>query len=638
MKTKVALVSLFNREFAFGIRYLSSVLKARGHRCDIVFFKQMTSISDPALCLELIPNSNFCEPHIPEEIDILIQTLRDLKPDLIGISLISPFHRLAIEITEAIKKKLDVPVIWGGIHPTLLPEECIKHADMVCVGEGEGAIVDLADALYEGRSVSSIQNLWVKTEGGRVIRNELRPLIIDLDSLGFPDFSDDDHKYYIEGQACTKTPPEKQEHSEDAFNIMTSRGCPFQCTYCCVHILRKMFKGKGPYMRRRSVKSIVDELIGVLKFRDGINHIHFWDDVFTFDKKWIEAFSEEYMRRIGLPFTCYAHPEYTDYTILKLLKDAGLQCVNIGIQSGSQRIYKDLYCRKTSNEKILDAARLLKKLNLLPWYDLIVDNPYEKDEDYRATLELLLALPQPLNMNIHSLCFFPKTELAEKALKDGLITEEDIEGANTKAIDQFRMSLDRKRGSTSLFWNILIGMTRHRFFSRDLIRFFSRSRILRKYPNILRLFVVSTLRFINKMQTFDKLSRRRAKLEIVEFKRINTGQFQDLRVHIDNLTRRQQEICFGLRVYPAKRPVYPERYLGAWNLPLKIPPGVFNIKIESAFPIVRFLVKNEKLEASECWVGGIREPGLYIMEAILQNKDHIIHSKVLHCHSSILFN
>ncbi|UCG71007.1 MAG: B12-binding domain-containing radical SAM protein, partial [Thermoplasmata archaeon] len=632
MKTKVALVSLYNREFAFGVRYLSSTLKERGHRSDIVFFKQMTSISDAALCLELVQNSNFCEPHTPLEIDILTQTLRDLKPDLIGLSLMSPFYRLAVEITEAIKKEINIPIIWGGVHPTLLPEECIKHADMVCVGEGEGAIVNLADALYEGRSISSIPNLWIKTDAGKVLRNELRPLITDLDSLGFPDFSDDDHKYYIEDSTCTKSPPEKQEHSNEAFNIMTSRGCPYRCSYCCVHILRKMFKGKGPYVRRRSAKSVVDELTSVLKFGDGINHIHFWDDVFTFDKKWIEEFSEEYKRRIGLPFTCYAHPEYTDYTILKRLKDAGLKCINMGIQSGSQRIYKDLYCRKTSNEKILYSARLLKKLNLLPWYDLIVDNPYENDEDFRATLELLLNLPLPFNLNIHSLCFFPKTELAEKALKDGLITEEDIEGANTKAIDQFRMSLDRKRSSTSLFWNILIGMTRHEFFSRGFIRSCSRSKILRKCPTILRFFVVNTLRFICKMQTFKKIMRGRVKLEIVEFKRIFNPQFQYLHIHINNLTRRHQETCLALRVYPAKRPVFPERYFGAWNLSLRIPPEGLSIEVENSFPDVRFMANNEKLEASECWVGAIREPGLYIMEAILLNKNHIIHNKLLYCY------
>lgn len=638
MKSQVALVSLYNREFAFGVRYLSSVLKANGHRCDTVFFKQMTSISDSTLCLELNPNANFYEPHSPEEIDTLIQALKDLNPDLIGISLISSFYGLAAEITSAIKREMDIPIIWGGIHPTLLPEACIEHADIVCVGEGEGAIVDLADALYEGKDISSISNLWIKTGTGKILKNELRPLIRDLDSLGFPDFSDDDHKFYVEGRECTQFPPEKQEHNKGVFSIMTSRGCPFQCAYCCVPRMKQIFEGKGPFMRRRSARSTVAEIENFLRSRDGIHHIHFWDDVFTFDKKWIEEFSEVYKKNIGLPFTCYAHPEFTDRLILGMLRDAGLECVNIGIQSGSLRTFRDLYHRQTDNNKILEAARLLRKLNLRAWYDIIVDNPYEDDEDHRATLELLLNLPQPFDLNSHSLCFFPKTELAERALREGMISEENIEGANTKAIDQFRMSLDRRRSASSLFWNILIGMTRHRFFSRGLIRFCSRSRVLRKYPDILRVFAVNTLRFINKRRTLHKLSRKRTKLEIDEFKLVFKGQLQKLHIHINNLTQRQQEIVLALRAYPMKKPSYPERYLGAWDLPLKVLPSGLEMEAEISFPEVRFRINNEEIEARDYWVGRLREPGLYIMEAILEKKNRIIQNKIIHCHSSAFFS
>ncbi len=639
IKTKVALISLYNREFAFGVRTLSSVLRAHGHQCDIVFFKQMASNSDTTLCLELTPNSNFYEPYTPLEIDVLVQVLRDLKPDFIGLSLTSPFFRLAVEITARIKSDMDTPVVWGGIHPTLLPGECIKYTDMVCIGEGEGAILDLAEAFYEGGDISNIQNLWIKKANGTARRNEARPLIGDLDSLGFPDFSDDDHKYYIEGGACTKFPPKRQEHPGEAFNIMSSRGCPFRCTYCCANILREMFKGKGTYVRRRSVRSTIAELTNVLNSKDGINHIHFWDDVFTFDRKWIEEFSEAYKQDIGMPFTCYAHPEYTDHQILRLLKGAGLHSVCIGVQSGSEQICKALYHRQTNTEKVIGAARSLKDLDLFPWYDVIVDNPYEGDEDHRATLELLLALPRPFNLNIHSLCFFPRTDLAEKALRDGLITEEDIEGVNTKAIDQFRMSLDGKRSASSLFWNILIGMTKHRFFPTRFIRSCSRSKILRRFPAILRFFVVNTLRFINRKRALGKRVRRRAKLEIVELRLDSNGRSRNLHVKIDNLTQRQQEVLFALRSYPAINPIYPDRYLGAWNFPLKIPPAGFEGTIEISFPEVRFQVNSERLGAGDHWEGRIREPGLYVIQATLQrNGDKVIHNKMLYCHSSSLFN
>lgn len=638
MISRVVLISLYNREFAFGVRHLSTALHRGGHACDLVFFKQMTSIDDPTTCLELTPNSNFCQPCSEREVDLLIDTLRELAPSLIGMSVISSFYRLAARLTERIRQELGVPVIWGGPHTTLLPENALLYADMACVGEGEEAIVDLADALATGRDPSGIANLWVRMPDGEVRRNAPRPLAPDLDQVGFADFHNDARKHYIDGDARAQSPPHTKEHPGATIDLMTSRGCPFQCTYCCVEALRKATRGQGPSLRRHSVEHVIEEILQRLAANDGQVHIHFWDDVFTLDEAWITRFAAAYRRRIGLPFTCYAHPEFTSPRTLELLRDAGLDCVNIGIQSGSERIARELYDRKTGNERIVAAAHTLHELGIAPWYDLIVDNPYEDDDDHRATLELLLRLPRPLRLNLHSLCYFPRTRLTERALADGLITEDDVEGPSAKAVNHFRMALDKPRSRGHRFWNVLIGMTRHDVLAPDTLRALSRSRVLRDHPALLQTMAVSALRWRRLSASARGVARKRSALAVASLRKRRGVNGSELAVKLENRGRRPRAACLALRSYPARDPRHPERYLGAWNLPVTIPPGGLDLTIEMAFPQVRFLVDGAWRGPSDLWIGEIRETGQYCIEVILYDgRERALAQRLLSCHSSGLF-
>lgn len=636
--TRVALVSLYNRDFAFGVRYLSTVLKAHGHGCDLVFFKRMASVSDPTLCLELEPNANVCEPHTPREMDILIETLRSLDPDLVGISVISSFFGLAADITARIRKAMDVPIIWGGIHATLCADEAVRHADIVCVGEGEGPLLDLAEALHESRDVGGIPNLWVRRSDGSIEKSDVRPLVENLDALGFPDFDNDDHKFFIDRDDCRQTVPVHDEHPGATIDLMTSRGCPFGCTYCCVPALKQMFKERGSYLRRRSVASVIEEITGMLLTNPDAQVVHFWDDVFTFDRQWTESFAAAYQRSVGLPFVCYAHPRYTDPGILATLKEAGLYCVNVGVQSASQRTCRDVYHREPSAAAVLKAARTLHRLGLRPWYDLIVDNPYENDEDYRATLDLLLALPLPFDINLHSMCYFPGTLLTERALEDGFISAEQVEGADRKGVDQFRMSLDRKREPGVLFWIVLIAMTRHAFVPRRLIAWCSRRRFLRRRPRVPAAIARWSLKAIVRARRLRARLRRTPPQVITRFERALDERTHRLAATIRNRTRRRALVTVALRIYPARDPVYPERYLGAWNLPLWVPPGTRELEADVSFPFVAFRVDGQPVGAAEQWVGDFREAGLYRIQVILLNRHgRPIHEHTLSGHASALF-
>src|SRR6185369_14143186 len=129
---------------------------------------------------------NAYRPFTDREFELLIGTLRDFDPDLIGFSLTSLTMKPAAEITRVLKQQLDVPIIWGGAGPTIEPDRSLQHADMVCVGEGEELIVDLAGRIDRGENYSNVPGLWLRRDGA-TIRNTAAPYM-DLEDIAIPSF------------------------------------------------------------------------------------------------------------------------------------------------------------------------------------------------------------------------------------------------------------------------------------------------------------------------------------------------------------------------------------------------------------------------------------------------------------------
>ena len=653
---RIALISLYNRQFAFGLRYLSAVLKERGHHVDLVFFKQMTPNPDPTVSLEVGPGAGeemYALPPTEKELEELIGLLKNLNADLIGISLISSFFHLAEETTRRIKESLNVPVIWGGPHPTLVPEECIGHADMVCVGEGEGAMVDLADRLAMGKDIADVENLWVRMANGSVVKNPLRPLITDLDSLPFPDQSDEDKYYIVEG-VCSGEPPEEEEHGGTTYYLMSSRGCPFSCSFCCNSCFREIFKGKGPYVRRRSVSNVIDEVLEAMERRE-TKCVHFWDDVFTLNKRWIREFRDEWNRWVAVPFMCYAHPVYTDREIFGMLKDCGVKYVNIGIQSGSERTNREFFNRKRQKkEQIVEAARFLRDLgDIEVRYDVILDNPFEDDTDHMETLDLLLSLPAPFIMFTFSLCYFPKAEITERAVEKGFIAESDVEGNSSKAVEQYIFSLKKPRPKLNQFWNTLIGMTRYKFFPRAVIRRLSRKKLLDNHPGLLSFFVVRILKLVAlKAKAVNLLRRTPGKRKVLEppfallpLKREASQRMLIPTTRIRNNLATPQTVLVCLDIYPMERPRHPERHVGFWGVNLELPPGDTELEVSFSDPKVRLRTEDKEFEPNEVWIGHLKEEGWYDVVLALRDprrgrlsKEHRLFKKrTIRLHSSELF-
>lgn len=424
----VVLISPYSDIAALGIRGISAVLKRAGHATRLIFL--------PYQFPEIEHRSDFMCRYSPEVLDQVTELCRGAG--IIGISLMTNYFEQAATLSEHLRDRLATPVIWGGIHPTISPDQCLDYCDFVCVGEGEHAMLDVVTAIESGHDVSEIANI-VSRKNGTVIRQTPRAIIENLDDLPYFDYDMDDH--HVLDQATeriiglntqllqkylTKQAPTKGRAAL-FYQTISSRGCPHNCTYCCWHALKKIYDVKTN-IRRRSVSHIMGELEIILDRMPWFREITFSDDSFLdAPVEEIDHLAAEYKRVArNRPFQCLAEPRTITRGRMDPLVDAGLANIQIGIQSGSERI-KEMYKRTHSNRKIVEMAVLLKEYIPRirpPIYDFILDNPWETIQDKYDTLQLLLKMPPPFYLQIFRLTFFPGTGLFDKARESGLISDD----------------------------------------------------------------------------------------------------------------------------------------------------------------------------------------------------------------------
>jgi anaerobic magnesium-protoporphyrin IX monomethyl ester cyclase len=199
------------------VRILAGTLRHAGHHVAEIYFKDWIS--------------NTLDPASEEQLDNLVRIIRREELNLVCISIrASAYAEQAKIITERIHEELGLPVLWGGMHPTLVPEECIEHADLLLKGEGELALLELCNSLRDGSDeVWGSGNVWLRRGKDDVVRNALRPLVQNLDDLQFRDYTTHAHKYFIYGNTYTSGDP---MHGDPVFQMMGSRGCIYKCSYC----------------------------------------------------------------------------------------------------------------------------------------------------------------------------------------------------------------------------------------------------------------------------------------------------------------------------------------------------------------------------------------------------------------------
>ncbi|MCK4325303.1 B12-binding domain-containing radical SAM protein [bacterium] len=396
---------IHSEDESLGIEYLSSLLKKCGHETSLIF--------DPWIG-NWASGKDSIWRRLSNIKDELIREVFLSEPDLVGFSLHTGSYQWALGMARALKSRSEVPIIFGGIHPTSVPEEVLKNdcVDMVCLGEGEGAILDLANGLDEGGN-TSIENIWFK-EDNQVIKNEIRPPVEDLDSLPFPD-----------KELFARKLPGSLRHT--TYLIMTSRGCPFACTFCSNNILRKLYHGYK-YARKRSIENVVEELSWAKK-KYTFRRVSLMDDVFVTESAWLSNFVDRYAREINAPFSCFLHPQFVSKDTIKLLKEGGCFWLKIGIQSASERTRKELLKRPETNEQIIKVAHWCHKARLNFSVDHIFNIPFEGAKEQESALSLYNQL-RPVGINSFGLIYFPGTEIIKSAQEAQLLSEKDIEAIN----------------------------------------------------------------------------------------------------------------------------------------------------------------------------------------------------------------
>jgi anaerobic magnesium-protoporphyrin IX monomethyl ester cyclase len=484
---KITLISPYSDITAHGLRCLSAHLKRLGHQVKMLF------LPDYRENVEHLREQDYhYQPELMADIANHCQ-----GSDLIGISLMTYCFERAAQLSDYLRLRLRLPIIWGGIHATIRPEECLEHADFVCRGEGEEPLAKLAAALETGQSLAEIPNLTFR-QNGRVVHNPLAPLIENLDSYPFPDYDLSEHYYVPQAQPpfrpmdaaafqalMAANPLSNQPRGEISYQTMASRGCPYHCAYCCNNFLRRLYAGQK-YVRFLGVDRIIAELKQMVSSFPFLNVIVFSDDsFFSASSSWLEKFAREYHKEIGLPFRCLASPLAITEKKLTLLTEVGLRGLQIGIQTGSERTRR-LYQREASAAHVIKAGKILARFippMEPPRYDIIIDNPYESQEDIQETLKLLMELPRPYQVQQFSLVFIPGTDLHARAAEDGLIQDEQRQIYRK----QFHMS-------GNIYLKLLLSLTGSRF-PLPLLRLLSHPVLLAWFNHPVMLRLLERLRY-----------------------------------------------------------------------------------------------------------------------------------------------
>jgi radical SAM superfamily enzyme YgiQ (UPF0313 family) len=305
--------------------------------------------------------------------------------------------------------------VFGGIHPTSVPDRVLSEdaVDFVIRGEGEEPFLELVEALERGKSWARIENLCFKSDG-KITVNPLRRPIADLDTLPFPDKD-------LFFQECN-------DLVRQSYMIVASRGCQNSCSYCVNSVLNRIYPD-GRYMRRRSVDNVIQELAWA-KERYGIRKVTFYDEIFTSDRAWLKDFLTRYRDTLRIPFFCCIHPSTLDEEVVSLLSGANCAAVNIGIQTVSEDLRKRILCRDGSNEEIVRALRLLRKTNIFTYGNVMLGLPAQTEQEVIDTLAFCAENKVDL-ASTYWLRYYPKTLIVDIARRMNVLSEADVERIET---------------------------------------------------------------------------------------------------------------------------------------------------------------------------------------------------------------
>lgn len=379
---RVAFITLEAKEaLAYGLMSLAGALLRAGHQVALVQGRDAETIAEDR---------------------------RVCRADVLAMSATTGLHRVYVGWARALRRRHpDKVLVMGGPHPTFFPE-VIRQAplDGVCLGEGEESFVEYLQYLEAGVHAAPA-GWWIRRDrgAGPVEQGAARPPPMDLDSLAPPAY-----KLLYDARASYRLAPNKA--------FLATRGCPYRCTYCFNRTLNERYRPYGRLFRTRDPESLVDDILRV-RDRWGVRLVWFLDANFVADLPWLESFAAVYRRRVGLPFMCKLRPERATPRIVRTLVESNCTAVGVGIESGSERLRREVLGRPVSNRDILTGCRRLKAHGLRVLSFSMLGIPGETLDEALSTVALNTACGVDFGAAT-ILQPYPGTEIARRAMADGL--------------------------------------------------------------------------------------------------------------------------------------------------------------------------------------------------------------------------
>lgn len=406
----------------------------------ILFVERIVEYIDPmnVELLSALARREHCSTFLAVlQTDDLEKELRRIKPDIVALSAKTGEHTYYLKAAEVVKKySRNIFTIMGGPHCTFFPD-VIENENIDAVGSGECdyAWPELLRTLKTGGNIHNIKNIFTKENWNSCFKNSLSERMrhfggrtTELDTLPFFD------RELIYNRTHLKDFPMR--------SFMSSRGCPFECTYCFEPRINAIYKGKGPIFNRYSVQRLCAEL-KELKERWPTQFIKFYDDLFFVSRKidpWLEEFAEVYPREVGLPFFCLSRCNILSEEVIKLLKGAGLHSMTMSIEAGNDYIRNEIIKRRMTRKEILDAFALCDKYGVVTFANSILGIPVRSEimkEQGKTAIDYDI---ESLDINLECKVIFgefgtvypyPGCELAEYVEKNGWFTADDFDRLHT---------------------------------------------------------------------------------------------------------------------------------------------------------------------------------------------------------------
>lgn len=381
----------------FGVSYIASLLKANGHEPELV----------------VLGNSR-------KSFRIVDRHIRQFTPDVVGFSIIATQHAFLSEVANYVR--LNFPSIYliaGGPHVSINPDQVITGPfDAICIGEGEYPTLELVQKLDQHKPITHIANWWIHN-GDDVEKNATRPFLDDLDVLPFP--NRDMWFRWID------------EHLGSRFSILLGRGCYFDCTYCSNHVLQKVADGR--YVRFRSAENIISELRYLQQRFPDKQEYFFEIEAFNVNRKWVldlcdklKSFNDSLARPLVFGTNMRITPSTDFKEMFVAFAKANIRYLTVGLESGSERIRREVMHRIYSNDDVIRMAKQAREHGLQFGFQNMIGLPDETEEDFWETI-VLNRICQPDWYYLSIFFPYPGTELAKFCEENKLIQKTQINRA-----------------------------------------------------------------------------------------------------------------------------------------------------------------------------------------------------------------